>query len=426
MEDKNYISYYLDSDPGDDEKSVAKRDKIAQQNIDNRLSIYNKIISGKLNIPCNKMVNFLDVKKHFVKDSASSSSIFFAELKYEEERRYKTRYSEVNQKKNESFDDNAVVKLTFVATSEGGMVDNSLDVEVVLYKIINRVILEKHVSPHFMTMLAHYRCDYSDSIVPICIKNKNGSEKICDDMEEIVEIDENKIDGNKKSGRNIFSDTVNILILERGRGMAWLNYVEKNTLDERTLYVFLFQLAYSIHAMNSRGIYHGDMHLGNIWYQPVKRQTITYYVNEKTCYEIETDFIIKIYDFDFGHYFTKTQTVINTGFRNIMKDESKYADFYRPISAFYDDLLKSRKYKLTWLQNIFDEFINYNFQMGMDERGRFYLLPSYEDEVEMYKPMKTAEEMLLENSFFNKNFRRGKSLEKDIKSGLPNLYSWTF
>jgi hypothetical protein len=291
------VNYYIDA------TSNAKTN--SKQELNNRLAIFEAIRNGRVHIANCDLSELVDVKLIPKSDSASYSIMILGKLKYE-----LSDTSNISEKKKSKdyYNDNIVIKLS-VETRDmidpddpdvPSLRDNSLKIEREVYKKTNEMLRRK-ITPHFMAYITSFECDIRD------ILGTSGNNK-----EVFKERFQSLLKTAYERGREMVGTNSNVLILERGIGETLQN-ISSNFDDWETL---IFQIAYTLHAMHINGIQHNDLHSGNVWVQPIEPTLITYYIGSKS-YTFDTNFIIKIYDYDLGF-------IDNTGKSDGVKYDDKY------------------------------------------------------------------------------------------------------
>jgi hypothetical protein len=247
--------------------------------------------------PCDMydLLENIDIKK---KESSSDTIIAFGNLKY------KFNNKEILDYLNLSTGNNVVLKLSFDSIDKND--DNSLDVEIQIYKeIINKMVIDRE-TPNLMLYIGHFECrnlkeNYQNKLI------KNGK---LEDYERkiLLAID----DINDKEEYDI--NKANLLLLERGNGKPLHELMSKlSTEDLRSI---LFQLFYTLQLFNLYGLKHNDIHFGNVFIEFIDEpRNNIYFISDNTYFVVPIKkYLVKIYDFDLG----STIEIKNTKIENYM------------------------------------------------------------------------------------------------------------
>lgn len=187
--------------------------------------------------------------------------------------------------KMRSPNNNVIFKITF---SPNNPLDNSLQVEIAIYKnIITRLVNNKN-TPHVTSYLGFNQCRDSFKLPSTEIKPYNTQ------LKEIG----NQIDEFKDKLYNL--DEANLLITERSSGIELKKWITKTTLLHDLLSV-IFQVLYTLNCFARIGLQHNDLHYGNIFIEDMGQSITLFYKRGPHQYiELTTRYIVKIYDWDRG------------------------------------------------------------------------------------------------------------------------------
>ncbi len=175
---------------------------------------------------------------------------------------------------------------------------NGLPYEYLVYKYISRYILATHKSPNFIAYLSLISFDsqYFDNLSPEAktqidkYKRDLSTEYKCGDIEFLNQ------------------QTIYGLITQRPKNIQTLNewfhklqgsFDRIDTDEFRAVYLpVLFQLLYSLCVMDSYKIMHNDFHSNNILISTLDKKVKLKYQVEDRKYEIITNQIVYIFDWD--------------------------------------------------------------------------------------------------------------------------------
>jgi hypothetical protein len=302
------ITYYLD---------LHNPEINAKQYIDNRLAIYKGIKNGDIQLSNCDMSNLIDIRKFPKPNSASDSIIILGNLKYNLNP-FSTR-----RNSKDYYNDNIIIKLTFVPIQyDDSAFNNSLLMEIEIYKKTNFLLLGM-ITPHVMGYVTSFNCSTKELIKSFRVANDRSSNTILyNRTSEIKKI--------KEDDRKVYSDEASVLIIERGIGSsleeAFINFSNEDWN------IFIFQLCYTLQALYINGIQHNDLHIGNVWVQPITKTKITYNIG-RNSYTFDTKFIIKIFDYDFGFIDNRGLRSVDAGYdtricdNNVICHNTKLDDF---------------------------------------------------------------------------------------------------
>jgi hypothetical protein len=179
---------------------------------------------------------------------------------------------------------NVIIKASFKSTNRE---DNSLDVERAIYKNIITNLTNNHHTPNVMAYLGSSTCltPATDFLLPTDIAQNFASE-----ARPIL------------SSGAYDKNHLELLFLERSDGMTLTMWLQMGR-SERDILSIMFQVVYTLMCFANVRLRHNDLHFGNIFVEEVPdNKTITMYFNMggNKYIELNTKFIVKIYDFDRG------------------------------------------------------------------------------------------------------------------------------
>lgn len=184
-------------------------------------------------------------------------------------------------------DNNVIFKVTYEPRSP---LDNSLQVEIAIYRNIITNLVNNRNTPHVTSYLGFQKCTASLKIP------SDQSKHYYDQLKSIKE------DTNESGFILDLYDTTkaNLLITERSSGkelFRWLNM--ETTL--RDLLSIIFQVLYTLNCFARIGLQHNDLHYNNIFIEDMGHPITLFYKRNPTEYvELTTRYIAKIYDWDRG------------------------------------------------------------------------------------------------------------------------------
>lgn len=180
-------------------------------------------------------------------------------------------------------DNNVIIKASY---KNRDLRDNSLDVEIAIYKNIMTNLVNNHHTPCVMSYLGSGICtNISEFKLP-----KSISAKFDEETENIREY----------SGEDFDFDHLNLLYLEKSGGIQLLNWIDASRSEKDVLSV-IFQVVYTLMCFSNIRLRHNDLHFGNIFIEELPAPITMYFARGGNRYvELKTKWIAKIYDFDRG------------------------------------------------------------------------------------------------------------------------------
>lgn len=307
--------------------------RIAGSTIDLFKRLTARKVYDACDVPMTKI--FGDLKIHS-KESASDTIILLGKIKYNLPRPI--------------FDNNIVVKLSF----ESKRKDNSLEVELEAYKLVNQILSNKY-SPNLLGMIAAYKCDNFFNQVLRGKSIQKSKEFYTKLLEQMVYIEGPQINYNL--------NRANILILERANGASLKHAFENYNLLESDIKAIYFQLLYTLSVMSTVGLQHNDLHINNIFIDTTSTNTpkqVAYIVGDN-IYIINTRYVVKIYDFDQASIFNTntippTNKIINTKL-DIYKEFCQTAGICNTYNPKFDIFLLLSQTYIYFKNNIYQQQI---------------------------------------------------------------------
>ncbi len=262
-------------------------DSIKTHSHDYRLGLRRAILAGDITIkPCD-MDKLFDTPPLVLPHTTSSHTVnVIGRIAYE---------FPSTPRKLGNFSKDIVLKLSFHGLP--GANDNSLEVEICIYKSIINKLLEDQVTPNVITYVDSYVCPNFLQDMYNSILSRPAIQDFWQDIYQQLE----KIKS-KWNTENIYDfNNVNVLMIERGFGKsmeAWI--VEERTMDDiRSVF---FQILYTLWVFTTIGLQHNDGHAGNIWIEDsLDEKDIYYFVDSTTYYKVPVKYMVKLFDFDLSY-----------------------------------------------------------------------------------------------------------------------------
>jgi hypothetical protein len=263
-----------------------------------RLAIFNALRSGDVAYAdtCNlsQVIESVKVFSNTDKGSASDSVIIAGSLK--PPKQGAAALQDQFEKQWQQYKCDVIMKASFPRIYPPVALGQTapLDAEVKLYSFLTKLV-QKRVTPNLVTALGYFDCTVDQ------ISAAGTSEKILAPLlRESAEI-------YAKRGLKMQSDDpVRFLVLERGRGTSLMSMLNSKSISEAQMRSLLAQIIYTVEALNSRGVRHGDLHLGNVFVDKLSDQsTVINYIpnpaNSSNYLAVETlGLVAKLYDWDWG------------------------------------------------------------------------------------------------------------------------------
>lgn len=206
------------------------------------------------------------------KSSASSTLIVLGQLS-----------DEITRDIEKDEDKQFVIKASF---ENKNILDNSLQVERQIYNNIIGKMLNNNMTPCLIDKITSFECNKQE--LP------EFYSKLYNDIDRMGEL---------KS----FDDyIINILMLEKTSGVTLFEFLQtlkldsdKITIDEIDLVTITFQLLWTLSVFEKLRFKHNDLHFNNIFVEITDEPVyMLFLINGNEYYRLETNHIIKIYDFD--------------------------------------------------------------------------------------------------------------------------------
>jgi uncharacterized protein YejL (UPF0352 family) len=175
---------------------------------------------------------------------------------------------------------NIVIKISFPLVSP---FMNNLVVEESIYRLVIDRLIKENNTPCLVKYLGTLRC-----------------------MEGITFPAESKdivMDFLKKNSKKINVESPVILFTEMANGSTLHKWLSKEEQYIEDIIAVLFQLFYTLKCFQRIGLYHNDMHSGNIFVEILPYPVTMFFDTEIGVIELTTKFIPKIYDYDLSAIF---------------------------------------------------------------------------------------------------------------------------
>lgn len=264
---------------------------------DFRLALYKVLQQGKLKYEnCEYTKNFKELKL-LPKNSASTSWISLGEMKVP------STVAHGNIKSGIS------IKLAFV--SKNPAIDNSLEVERLLYRDVANSLIINGYTPHVTVYYGTLECNkFMDKLEKLAKTNTNAAQML------------SNMEGDKKEWLQLRKeynlDQMRALVTEKSQGVSLSDFViaaaqrAKNDRKkqkqefETVLKPIFFQILYTLAVFEDVGLQHNDLHDGNVFVDMADFPIDDQYFVDDQCYQPTSRYMTRIYDFDRA-YKGKTQ-----------------------------------------------------------------------------------------------------------------------
>lgn len=227
------------------------------------------------------LASTIEVLSSLNKSSASNSVILFGALKLP----LHTRAA-----------NNEVVGKIFFSPKHLKRSDNSLLVEMHVYKEIVSNLLNMHVTPHLMRYIGYAKCDITQ-----CVNTSQVLNSVIKEANESI--------GSKHPHVYQFHK-MHMLLTERSKGRKLTDYIYKTNMSWKQWHAILFQLIFTIQCFVEIKFMHNDLHSGNIFIDSIPKTTFLYFVRFKNnitrVFKVTTEYFLRIYDFDFATFNKKS------------------------------------------------------------------------------------------------------------------------
>lgn len=232
---------------------------------------------------CDLTAVFKDIK--ILKSETSSSTIqVVATFKANAKKAHKI----IKEYVDRTGEENVFLKIGFDEDN-----DNSADIEQMIYKYLKKLLFD-HRTPNIMRHVAGFKCDnFLTSLNEMILTSKHNRKYLVEMRQRVEEL------GIREQELGINVEKATITLVELGKGKSFDKILGEGTLTVEQFKSIMFQTFFTLRELYLNKIRHNDIHLGNIWVNilPQPRKLI-YFVNDDMYITLETNYIVKIYDFD--------------------------------------------------------------------------------------------------------------------------------
>jgi hypothetical protein len=184
--------------------------------------------------------------------------------------------------KENSINNNIIIKASY---KNKDLLDNSLDVEVAIYKNIITNLVNNHHTPCVMAYLGSGVCTDSSIF------------KLPRSINDAFEQETQNI---RESDDWFDFDHISLLYLEKSNGIQLKDWITPSRSEKDVLSI-IFQIVYTLMCFSNIRLRHNDLHFGNIFIEELPAPISMYFARGGDRYvELKTKWLAKIYDFDRG------------------------------------------------------------------------------------------------------------------------------
>ncbi len=201
------------------------------------------------------------------KNSASKTVIIEADLILPNELKKFKNFSKIIGKVSVNEDHKYDKKYYRQLSIKKGDINNSLIVEHQIYNFLQTFIVHR-VCPHIVGYLGSFSCE-----------NLSFSDKVL-----------------KTIDSNVKPYSYNMLLVTKSTGKQLIDMIYKASIS--SIMKIFFQIIYTLLCFSNVKLSHNDLHPGNIFIEYSLRPKIINYIIHDKIYILETNYIVKIYDFD--------------------------------------------------------------------------------------------------------------------------------
>jgi len=218
-------------------------------------------------------------------------------------------------------------------------VDNSLEVERIIYRdVINQLVLNRN-TPHVLLYYGTINCDNFGQFTSDQVDGDNG---IVGNLAKLAQ-------ANTDVDEHFDLNHMRALVLERSSGETLFTFLNMNRRrTNNDVAAVLFQVFYTLAAFRDIGLQHNDLHTRNIFVQEYDDpQTHTYLVGEQH-YLVTSKYQARVFDYDRAHKQTTSinkchisNTYLNTmclSRKTCQNSQDSRLEIYRLIRFMYDFL----------------------------------------------------------------------------------------
>lgn len=183
----------------------------------------------------------------------------------------------------------AVAKISF-SEQRAVRPDEPYVAEMEIYRQVTKLV-DARVTPNLITIIGSVTCAYNELIGTPDSRDSRAAAEMREQVEKAV-----------AAAVGDRHHVAHVLLTERSYGeplsSRWAS------LNDEQMLALLFQLIYTLHALQERGIRHGDLHPGNVLVEDTKFDkvppNITYVVDDQEVFRVPAAHVAKIFDWDHG------------------------------------------------------------------------------------------------------------------------------
>jgi hypothetical protein len=174
--------------------------------------------------------------------------------------------------------------------------DNSLLIEQDIYKNIINKLLSTKSCPHLIPMIKSFvYTDFYKTLESMEFENKEQALARLKKLETVVEYH-----GDRKYFDFYYRGIANVLVLKMNNGFVMYDRV--TSLEPIQVESLIFQVLYTLDCFHKIGLFHNDLHMGNILVEtgPNVPKEYTYSINGEIYTVPSYGMSVKIYDYDYA------------------------------------------------------------------------------------------------------------------------------
>jgi serine/threonine protein kinase len=240
--------------------------------------------------------------------------------------------------------------------------DNSLEVEIQIYKTVVNTILSNHFTPNVVAYYGSFDCNLMAEV----------KEHIKDEI--FVKIEEQIKDIRDETSLYDF-DVSHFLLMENVNGGDLLTYLLTENSTDSELYSIIFQVLYTCQVFNLYNLRHNDLHISNILLEEVSSSPtfFVYFVTDTVYFAIPVSSCAKLFDFDMSSVVgVETNTTLDRKTPGLCKkmgvcnEANPKFDAFVFLGYLYDMLVTEGKNEpvKTFIESVIDVgLLNYNWPL---------------------------------------------------------------
>jgi hypothetical protein len=185
-----------------------------------------------------------------------------------------------------------------IKCSPNDLGNNSLKVEGQIYKYIILDLLKNNNTPCLIPYIYYTTCNNLEcgKINQKFIKKYSNLE---DKFQEQDEEDQDEPYSYIPKKSQLDFTLLNFLVLEKSNGIKLLQFISNVKYED--LICILFQIFYTCKCFDKIGLNDYDLNLNNIFIEKLNKRMILYFdLGDSILYSLETEYLVKIYDYDFA------------------------------------------------------------------------------------------------------------------------------